>query len=82
MTTVEQLKGLLAVADQTWTCVATCQVCGVELNRAEHVSTADKARVELAAPLVAICKVRGHSTFLDCNFAPVLTWTLEAAVGT
>jgi len=61
-----------------WTCVATCQVCGVELNRAEHVPTSEKGRVELAAPLVAICKVPGHSTFPDCNLLPVLTWSEEA----
>jgi len=62
-----------------WTCVATCQVCGVELNRAEHVPEGDKVRVELSAPLAAICKVPGHSSFSDCNLVPILTWTQEAA---
>jgi hypothetical protein len=62
-----------------WTCVATCQVCGKELNRAVHVPEDRKGTVELAAPLVAICDVKGHSTFSDVNFAPVLTWTVEAA---
>lgn len=66
-------------AAKLWTCVATCQVCGVELNRAEHVPERRKTEVEMAAPLVAICKVPGHSTFSDCNFAPVLTWIEEAA---
>ncbi len=66
-----------APRERLWRCVTTCQVCGVELNTAEHVPESKKGEVELAAPMMAICKVPGHSTFSDCNFAPVLTWTLE-----
>ena len=60
-----------------WTGIATCRTCGAELNRAEHVPTTDKGRVTIAAPLMAICKVRGHNTFSDCNIGVVLEWVEE-----
>lgn len=67
------------MGETLWTCVATCQVCGVELNRAEHVPEGMKGRVVMGAPLMAVCKTPGHSTFSDCNFAPKLEWSQEEA---
>ena len=60
-----------------WTCIARCQECGKELNRAIHVPTHKKFKVEMTAAFNAICDVPGHSTFSDCNFAPKLEWQLE-----
>lgn len=60
-----------------WTCIATCQVCGVELNRAEHVPENYKTRVSIAAPLLCICKVRHHNTLSDCNIGVKLEWIQE-----
>lgn len=60
-----------------WRCVARCQVCKKVLNTADHVPENEKTRIELTAPLMAVCDVRGHSTFSDCNFAPILEWEIE-----
>ena len=60
-----------------WTCIARCQKCGEELNRAEHVPEAKKFHVEMTAPFNAICSVSGHSTYDDVNFCPELEWVEE-----
>ena len=60
-----------------WTCIASCQVCGKELNRAIHVPDDKKFRVSITAAFNCICDEPGHSTFSDCNFAPKLEWQLE-----
>lgn len=60
-----------------WTCIAYCQKCGKELNRAEHVPEKEKFKVEMSAPFNAICKEYGHSTYSDVNFAPKLAWVKE-----
>ena len=60
-----------------WTCVATCKICGKELNRAEHVPEDDKAKVIMSAPLVCICDIPDHNTSSDCNIGVVLEWEQE-----
>lgn len=60
-----------------WTCVARCKVCKKELNRAEHVPESRKFMTEMSAPLAAICDVKGHNTFSDCNIGVELEWTKE-----
>jgi hypothetical protein len=60
-----------------WTCIARCQVCGKELNRAEHVPDGERGMVGLGAPLVAICEVREHNTYSDCNLGVQLEWIEE-----
>jgi len=60
-----------------WTCIATCRICGAELNRAEHIPTEAKGMVVISAPLVAKCKIRGHNTLSDCNIGVDLKWVEE-----
>lgn len=60
-----------------WTGIARCRDYGAELNRALHVPTAKKSDCEMAAPLVAICKIPGHSTAPDINFRYDIEWTEE-----
>ena len=62
-----------------WKGIVRCDKCGDVLNTAEHVPTEAKARVELSAPLMAVCPKRGHSTFSDCNFTARVEWELESA---
>lgn len=69
-----------AVAEPLWTCIATCQVCGKELNRATHVPESEKTRVVISAPLAAVCDVPGHSTLSDCNIGVKLEWLRETAL--
>lgn len=57
-----------------WTCVARCQVCGKELNRAVGVPEDEKTKVIVSAPLVAICGERHHNTLSDCNIGVDLEW--------
>lgn len=60
-----------------WTCIATCQVCGREVNRAVHVPAAEKSTVELSAPLVALCPEKHHNSLSDVNFGVRLEWVPE-----
>ena len=62
-----------------WTCIARCQVCGKELNKATHVPENERAHVTISAPLVAICDVREHNTLSDCNIGVRLEWVAEEA---
>lgn len=64
--------------EQLWTCIATCQVCGREVNRAEHVPESEKSLVAVSAPLMGICPVRGHNTLSDCNIGVNLQWLPES----
>lgn len=52
-------------------------MCKRELNRAVHVPGWDKMRVAIAAPLVAICEIRSHNTYSDCNIGVELEWVRE-----
>lgn len=70
-------KTTSTIAAPLWTCIARCQVCGKELNRAVHVPEYDKTRVAISAPLVAICDEPGHSTLSDCNIGVNLEWVQE-----
>ena len=63
--------------EKLYTCIASCQICGTELNRAEHVPEHDTNKVSLKAPFVAICKVKHHNTFSDCNIGVKLEWMEE-----
>lgn len=62
------------MAEKLWTCVARCQVCGRELNRACGVPESAKASVAIGAPLNCICPVKGHNTLSDCNIGVELEW--------
>lgn len=62
---------------ETWTCVATCQHCGKELNRAERVPESAKQRVAMSSPLVALCDDPTHNSTPDVNYGVVLTWTKD-----
>jgi hypothetical protein len=64
--------------EKLWKATAKCQVCGKVLNTAVDVPESKKKNVELTAPLMAVCDVKGHSTFSDCNFAPVIEWEQQA----
>lgn len=63
-----------------WTAIATCEECGRELNRAEHVPEPEKGRVALSAPLVCICPEKHHNTLSDLNLRVRLEW-VEESVG-
>ena len=60
-----------------WTAIAKCKVCKRELNRATGVPESSKMQIILSAPLVAICEVRDHNTFSDCNPGVELEWMEE-----
>ena len=60
-----------------WTCIARCQVCKKELNRALHVPEYKKVQVTISAPLVAICDCKNHNTISDCNIGVDLEWVKE-----
>lgn len=67
----------MSAGEELWTCVATCRVCGAELNRAEQVPEKDKWQVSMTAVLVALCDIPEHNTFSDCNFGVQLDWIAE-----
>jgi hypothetical protein len=69
----------MSESEKLWTCVARCQVCKKELNRATHVPEREKGRVCISAPMVAICEVKEHNTLSDCNIGVVLEWIEETA---
>lgn len=64
--------------EKLWTLIATCQVCGRELNRATQVPENERTFVAIAAPLMAICPDRSHNTLSDCNIGVKLEWVREA----
>lgn len=57
-----------------YTCTARCSTCKKELNRAENVPEAQKAKVTISAPLMAVCDVKSHNTFSDLNLRVDLEW--------
>lgn len=61
----------------TWTCIATCQHCGRELNRATGVPDERRTIVAFGAPLVALCPNPTHNTFSDCNLGVRTQWYEE-----
>lgn len=67
------------MSDKLFTCIATCQVCGRELNRAQHVPERDKTQVVISAPLMCICPEKSHNTLSDCNIGVKLEWQEESA---
>jgi hypothetical protein len=67
----------MADIEKLWTCVAKCQVCKKELNRARHVPESAKEWVALSAPLVSICDKIHHNTLSDCNIGVELEWIEE-----
>ena len=62
-----------------WTCIARCQVCKKELNRAERVPDDARTQVIIAAPLVALCDEQSHNMLSDCNIGVDLEWVEETA---
>jgi len=60
-----------------WTAVVRCKTCSQEINRAEHVPQSEKLRVEVSAPLMALCKEPSHNTGSDYNLNYDLAWLLE-----
>ena len=62
---------------KTWTCIARCSTCKVELNRAEGVPESDKYRVGLVAPFNARGCPNKHDSFSDINFHFDLEWVEE-----
>ena len=66
--------------ERLWTCIARCQICNKELNRAKHVPEHEKVRVIISAPLVAICPKTHHNTMSDCNIGVDLEWIEEIAI--
>jgi hypothetical protein len=71
---------LMTDIEKLWTCIAKCQVCKKELNRALHVPEHAKVRVCLSAPLVSICDKKQHNTLSDCNIGVELEWVEEECV--
>jgi len=65
------------MAGKLFTAIATCKICGLELNRATHVPEGRELQIITSAPLVAICPVRGHNSFSDCNIGAKLEWFEE-----
>lgn len=70
---IEEMKG----REKLWTCIARCQVCKKELNRALHVPEHAKTQVIISSPLVAICPEKHHNTMSDCNIGVDLEWVEE-----
>lgn len=66
---------------KTWTCIARCGICWKELNRATRVPDGERSRVAISAALMAICDVREHNTFSDCNLRVDLEWFEEPIEG-
>lgn len=69
------------MSEPLFTCIVTCKVCGAELNRATGVPDDDRTQIIISAPLMAICKVRDHNTFSDCNIGAKLDWFEETPAG-
>ena len=64
-------------AEKLYTCTARCGVCGAVLNTAEHVPHSERGRIVIGAPMMAICKVRGHNTLSGLNLKVNLDWEEE-----
>jgi hypothetical protein len=68
------------MSEPLFTCIATCQVCNRELNRAEHVPESKKGHVIMTAPMACVCPEKHHNTLSDCNIGVKLEWIEEKAV--
>jgi hypothetical protein len=62
---------------ELWTGIARCGTCKKEINRAQHVPESDKTKVNVSAPLAAICDVRSHNTGSDYNLNFEIEWIKE-----
>jgi hypothetical protein len=66
-------------SEKLLTCIATCEVCGQEIGRAEHVPERQKSIVMMSAPLNCFCPIEEHNTYSDCNIGVQLEWKEEAS---
>ena len=65
------------MSEQLWTYIVRCKTCGAECNRAEHVPERARNRVEMSAPMIAFCPVRGHNSLSDLNYHYDAEWVPE-----
>lgn len=68
------------MSEKLFSAIAKCGVCKAELNRAENVPESQKSRVEIGAPMIAICDTSYHNTFSDLNLKVEIEWIEQSGL--